>query len=65
MATAKTAGAERAVYVVISPLVHGELVDKKVVEDRYEPGSEIELTADQAKPLLGHTVRLKDAAKAG
>lgn len=39
-------------YRVISPLNH----DNK----RYEVGSQVELTVDQAEPLLGHTVTRAD-----
>lgn len=56
MATRKprTAGAEPAastVYVVLDPLRH-DGVD-------YAPDDEIELTEDQAAPLLGTVVKLK------
>jgi hypothetical protein len=51
MATArKTAAekAEKATYVVVSPLDHDQV--------RYALGEEVELTEAEAEPLLGHTV---------
>lgn len=57
MATAKktaSANAPKATYIVTSPLEHDL--------ERYEVGAEIELTEDQAEPLLGHTVKPKQAS---
>lgn len=55
MATAKPVkdSAEKATYVVISPLQH----DKK----DYQVDDEVELTEAQAEKLLGHTVKAKTA----
>lgn len=59
MATAKpkAAHADNTVqtYTVVSPLEH-DLV-------RYEIDEEVELTAAQAAPLLGHTIEPKKVAK--
>ena len=54
-AVAKPAPATET-YVVISPLNYDG-------ED-YAPGAEVELSAAHAEPLLGHTVRPKQAAAA-
>ncbi|OGA99430.1 MAG: hypothetical protein A3E25_17875 [Burkholderiales bacterium RIFCSPHIGHO2_12_FULL_69_20] len=43
-------------YRVVSPLHHGGLVNGVVVEKRYEIGETIDLDAETAEPLLGHTV---------
>ena len=51
--TAAAANGPRT-YTVLSHLSH-DLVD-------YEPGETVELSAANAGPLLGHTVRLADAA---
>lgn len=45
--------AEKAAYIVVSPLQH----DKK----DYLVGDEVKLTEAQAAPLLGHTVKAKTA----
>lgn len=52
MATAKK-DATKKTFEVISPLQH-DLVD-------YEVGSTVELTAAEAAPLLGHTVKALNA----
>lgn len=52
--TARGADAPKATYIVTSPLEHDL--------ERYEVGAEIDLTEDQAEPLLGHTVKPKQAS---
>lgn len=54
MATAKPPKAEKASYIVTSPLEHDQVF--------YKPGEEVELTEAQAEPLLGHTVKPKQAS---
>jgi len=58
MATKKrttAAAGETKLYDVISPLSYDH--------DDYAVGDQVELTDEQAAPLLGHTVRPTDAAK--
>lgn len=59
MATAKPKAAAAdttvQVYTVTSPLEHDHV--------RYEIDDEVELTAAQAEPLLGHTVKPKPKGK--
>jgi hypothetical protein len=54
----------KATYLVISPLEHGEAVAGVNTATLYAEGDEVELTAAQAAPLLGHTVKAKPAARA-
>lgn len=51
-----------ATYEVVSPLLHGVLVDGQAVETRYEVGDPVELTEAEAAPLLGHTVKVPQDA---
>ena len=55
-AAAQAAAPATETYVVVSPLNH-DGVD-------HAPGAEVDLTAGQAGPLLGHTVRPKAEAQA-
>lgn len=54
-AASAEAQSNKATYVVLSKLHHGEDGPAK----DYLAGDEIELTEDQAAPLLGHTVQPK------
>jgi hypothetical protein len=54
MATANPKAAEKAVYIVISPLEHNLKA--------FAVGDEIELTEAQAAPLLPHTVKPQPGA---
>lgn len=53
---ASAAKGEKALYTVKSPLEHDGVM--------YENGDQVELTADQAQPLLGHTVEATKAEQA-
>ena len=58
MATNKRAATDsvKATYAVISPLLHGVIVNGKAEVTAYEVGDSVDLTDAEAAPLLGHTV---------